>query len=338
LEKDSMNDFAIQEEQRESSASSIPYDKGWGSWAELMLRCPLHPNEHPLTRIGERGRVRTSATDDLVALQCRTCGRTYSVLGGMPNLAVCPVPDDDSFEAEARQWDEHAPIYEEKRWQDALYMAGVDAAVDALGATQGELILDAGCGTGLTVRKYLGPGMRVVALDLSAGSLERLRSSLPDTAAVVPVRANLLALPFADGIFDRVLCANAIQHIPGEALRRQCVQELSRVTRPGGRVVVTAHNLSISKRRAGWPKEGRAGSLSGGVRYIYRYESAEFRAILASAMAVERITGAGLPLPYRWKLSSLSSTLERFLRRFAASSAWANMLVAVCRAGHRTPR
>ncbi len=330
-----MNDFAIQEEQREPCAGSIPADKGWDSWTELMLRCPLHPNQPPLTKVGDRRRVGTAATDDLVSLLCRTCGRTYSVLGGLPNLAVCPVPDDDSFEAEARQWDEHAPIYEEKRWQDALYMAGVDAAVNALGARQGEVILDAGCGTGLTVRKYLRPGMRVVALDLSAGSLERLRTSLPGTASVVLVRGNLLALPFADKTFDRVVCANAIQHIPGEELRRQCVHELSRVTRPGGRVVITAHNLSIPKRRAGWPKEGRAGSLSGGVRYIYRYEPAEFRATLASALVVERITGAGLPLLYRWKLSSLSGTLERFLSRFAASSAWGNMLVAVCRAGYR---
>jgi ubiquinone/menaquinone biosynthesis C-methylase UbiE len=328
-----MNDRAIQEELRESCAISIPFGEGWGSGSELILQCPLHPNEHPLTRIEEHGRVGTSATDEAASLHCDFCGRTYLVLNGLPDLAVCPVSNDELFEAEARQWDEHAPRYEEKRGQDALYMAGVDAAVDALGARPGEVILDAGCGTGLTVRKYLRPGMQVVALDLSMGSLERLRTSLPSTGAVVLVRGNLMALPFADKTFDRVLCANAIQHIPGEALRRQCLRELARVTRSGGRVVISAHNLSISKRRARWPKEGRAGSLSGGVRYIYRYESAEFRTALASALVVERITGAGLPLPYRWKLSSLSGTLERFLSRFAASAAWGNMLVGVCRAG-----
>jgi hypothetical protein len=132
-----------------------------------------------------------------------------------------------------------------------------------------------------------------------------------------------------------VLCANALQHVPGAGLRRACVAELARVVRPGGRVVVTAHSWSLPKRRAGWPKEGPAGGLSGAVRYIYRSEPAEFRALLASALHVEAVCGAGLPLPYRWKLSGLSRCLERVLSPFAAAAWWGHMLVGVGRRGSR---
>jgi ubiquinone/menaquinone biosynthesis C-methylase UbiE len=142
---------------------------------------------------------------------------------------------------------------------------------------------------------------------------------------------DLGALPFADGAFDRVLCANALQQVPGEGLRRACVHELSRVALPAGLVVLTVHSWSVPKRRAGWPKEGPARGPSGAVRYIYRFEPGEFRALLASALRVEVVRGAGLPLPYRWKLSWLSRRLEPWLGRLQGSARWGHLLVGVGR-------
>jgi SAM-dependent methyltransferase len=209
-------------------------------------------------------------------------------------------------------------------------MAAVEASADAFRPRVGELVLDAGCGTGLTVRPHLRPGVRAVALDLSLGSLRHLRHGSGGAAAGF-VRGDLRELPFADGAFDRVLCANAVQHIPDASGRRRALAELARVVRPGGRVVVTAHNLSVPKRLAGWPKEGPAGGHSGGVRYIYRFAPREFGAELARFLTVERLGGAGFHLPYRYKLSPLSRVVENILRRFPFAAAWGSMLVAVCR-------
>jgi hypothetical protein len=128
------------------------------------------------------------------------------------------------------------------------------------------------------------------------------------------------------------MCANAITQIPDENLRQTCVRELARVARRRARLVVTAQNLSIKKKRAGYPREGPARGPSGKVHYIYRYEAEEFRSTLASTMTVDKIRGAGLPLVYRWKLSGLSRRLERLLRRFGASAQWGNMLVGI---GHK---
>lgn len=277
-----------------------------------ILRCPLHTF---------RGLGPGST-----GLCCGECGRVYPVTDGIPDLFADAGEPEASLDAEAQQWDEQADRYEEARVRDPEHMAGVDAAVEALAARPDELVLDAGCGTGLAARRLAAAGARVVGLDLSLRSLLRLRRTAnPPLAGLV--RGDLAALPFADGAFDRVLCANALQHVPGEDRRRRCLVELGRVARAGARLVVTAHNFSFPKRRAGWPKEGPAGGHSGPVRFIHRFQPAELRGLLPAALVVERVRGAGLPLPYRWKLSPLSRRLERWLRRTPASVAWGNMLV-----------
>jgi SAM-dependent methyltransferase len=233
-------------------------------------------------------------------------------------------------EQEISQWDEQAAQYEPTRRDDALYQAAVRGAARALQPQPGELILDAACGTGMIVRRYFRPRLRLVCLDLSRDSLRHLRETLPAGAACC-VRGDLRALPVADGVFDRVLCANALQHLPDPAGRRAAVAELCRVVRPGGWVVVSVHNYSVHKRRAGWPKEGPAKGNSGPVQYLYRYDVEEFRDLLASRLQVERVCGIGLPLPYRLKLSWLSCGLERFLSRFGASAPWGNLLLGIGR-------
>jgi SAM-dependent methyltransferase len=233
--------------------------------------------------------------------------------------------------AEALQWDEQADLYDRQRELDLVYLAGAEAAASALRPRTGDLVLDAGSGTGIPFKIYYQPGVRVVAVDLSHRSLHRLRESMPD-AALSCVRGNLNALPFAAQQFDKVLCANALQHIPDDQTRRNCVRELARVARPSAKVVVSVHNFSMGKRKAGWCKEGPAGGHSGSVQYIYRFDHNEFQGLMGDAMGVECVFGAGLPLPYRFKLSPLSRRLERLLRRFPVSRRWGNMLVGVGRA------
>jgi SAM-dependent methyltransferase len=249
------------------------------------------------------------------------------------NIPFCINGYDKSLflNLEARQWDEQAIRYDVPRIRDPIYMAGIEAAVRALAPQEGDRILDAACGTGLTIIKYVNPSVRIVAVDLSIESLKQLRHRAVITPAVECLQADLTTLPFATNSFDKVLCANAIQHMPGRELRQQAIRELSRVVRPGGKVVVTVHNYSRPKRHAGWKKEGPCNGSSGSVHYIYRHERPEFEALLAGSLQIESVNGAGLPLPYKWKLSPLARKLERILSRFSASADWGHMLVGVGR-------
>lgn len=298
---------------------------------DVSFRCPVHPNSGLLVPAElEKPAVPARDLAGEPGLRCSECGRTFPLKEGIPDLVVGHDDLGEFLEAEARQWDEQAHRYEEKRGHDLRYMAGVHATIEALQVQPGDVVLDVGCGTGLTVRNYLRPEVRVVALDLSLESLRYLRRTSAG-GRIELVRGDQAMLPFADATFDRVLCANALQQIPDNGRRRRCLHELARVARPNARVVVTVHNWSVSRRFAGWAKEGAAGGHSGRVQYIYRFEPTEFRNLLGSALRVERVTGAGFPLPYRLKLSPLSQILERFLRRREAVAPYGDMLVGTCR-------
>ncbi len=99
--------------------------------------------------------------------------------------------------------------------------------------------LDVCCGTGAGIR-LLRPFCidRVVGLDFSQGMLDVCRqrvADMPGTCPVELVRADALAMPFADA-FDVVTCFGAFGHIL-EKDEPRFVAEIARVLRPGGRFV-----------------------------------------------------------------------------------------------------
>ncbi len=223
--------------------------------------------------------------------------------------------------------------YDGQRSRDPLYLACCRATARAISPIQcGQLVLEVGCGTGMVTEMYYGSHIRLVAVDLSLESLELLRQRFGHSNSnILCVRADATSLPFRHSSFETVICANTIQHLPSKSLREKLVHELARVGGSKSDIVVTAHNHSISKRNRGWKKEGEAGSMSGKVQYIYRFDRDELRSLLADHFRVERLCGAGLPLPYRLKLSPLSRLLESWISRFEFSASWGHMLVAKCR-------
>jgi SAM-dependent methyltransferase len=99
-------------------------------------------------------------------------------------------------------------------------------------------ILDAGCGTGIFTAHYLQQGARVTGLDLS---LEMLRYGCckPGLGNMLPVVADMRRLPFSDGAFDKTVTITALEFVDDG---RCAVQELLRVTRKGGRLVIATLN------------------------------------------------------------------------------------------------
>lgn len=54
-----------------------------------------------------------------------------------------------------------------------------------------------------------------------------------------PVWMNALSLEFSDGLFDFAFCLSSIEHFGGVENARRAIDEMARVVRPGGVVVVT---------------------------------------------------------------------------------------------------
>lgn len=276
-----------------------------------------------------RGRPeRTPQAGGHGGLCCSGCRIEYAVRDRIPDLS--PKRPSASFQVEADQWDAQAERYEEQRAADRAYMAGVTAGVDALGPVRGMKVLDAGCGTGLTTQMLVRREAVVAALDASQASLAVCQRK-PGGNAVMAVRGDVKRLPFADDSFDCVLCANLLQQLPDVADRVRVIAELARVTRPSGRVVVTAHAYSVRKRWAGWSRKGPAGGHSGPVKFVHRFELTEFRRLLLSSLLVERVTGAAFPLPYRYKLTPVSVLTEFLLSRITFVARFGEMFVGQCK-------
>jgi SAM-dependent methyltransferase len=46
-------------------------------------------------------------------------------------------------------------------------------------------------------------------------------------------------MPFDSDMFDRVFCISVIEHIPDESTGKKCVEEMVRVLKPGGKLLIT---------------------------------------------------------------------------------------------------
>lgn len=103
------------------------------------------------------------------------------------------------------------------------------------------LVLDAGSGTGIVTLGFQDTGFRprkTVAFDLSGNSLKIAREQFAkekkiDAKNIESVQGNVLELPFADNTFDLVLTCGVLEYVSLDA----GLKELSRVLRPGGKLV-----------------------------------------------------------------------------------------------------
>jgi ubiquinone/menaquinone biosynthesis C-methylase UbiE len=105
--------------------------------------------------------------------------------------------------------------------------------VDLLGRSEGA-VLDLGCGDGRLTRHLRG--RHIVGADVSRVALERARRRLEGSdIELVEVTAGAV-LPFPDGAFDLVLCAETIEHVVDT---ETFLGEAHRVLAPGGEIAVT---------------------------------------------------------------------------------------------------
>ncbi len=120
---------------------------------------------------------------------------------------------------------------------------------DLLNLKPGEKVLDAGCGSGIFTTDFLSAGAQVTGLDISEPMLRVARNKTKGYSFWA-VQGDMQQLPFKDESFDKTVSITALEFI---ADARETIDELFRVTRPGGCVVVaTLNSLSpwATRRKA----------------------------------------------------------------------------------------
>jgi ubiquinone/menaquinone biosynthesis C-methylase UbiE len=107
--------------------------------------------------------------------------------------------------------------------------------LEALHLNPGNLVLDAGCGTGRFLRG-LPKDVGFVGLDLA---IEMLKIAQAEVGSGSYIVALVDRMPFQDGAFDDVISVRVLQHVRDQSA---CIHEMARVAKTGGKVVVLSLN------------------------------------------------------------------------------------------------
>jgi ubiquinone/menaquinone biosynthesis C-methylase UbiE len=127
--------------------------------------------------------------------------------------------------------------------------AEIEFVLDRVG--QGDRVLELGCGYGRVIERLISRASTVVGIDNSLESLRLARKMLGERSSVQLVCSDAGALALRDASLDLVICVqNGISALSVE--RRRLIDEAVRVTRPGGRVMLSSYSDAIWPDRLEW--------------------------------------------------------------------------------------
>lgn len=119
--------------------------------------------------------------------------------------------------------------------------SGIKAALVAQACLQpGQVVLDAGCGTGtLTLLiKQTEPGAMVYGLDMDFQALNIAQEKIGKAGEIITLQlGSATCLPYPDASFDRVFASLLLHHLTRQD-KQQALREAFRVLKPGGELHV----------------------------------------------------------------------------------------------------
>ena len=203
-------------------------------------------------------------------LNCRSCGRCFPVLLGIPDLRTF---SDPYIEAEAdrakgllvaTRIDElgfselvdfyysitcvvppsHAALYKRGLMSGVARSEAAFANWESMSRTNGQAgtgsLLEIGCGTAPLLVAAAGRFTTLVGVDIAFRWLIVAKKRLAEAGLDIPlICACAEALPFPAGTFDKVAADSTLEHLQDQ---RAALAECNRVMRPSGRLLVSTPN------------------------------------------------------------------------------------------------
>lgn len=109
------------------------------------------------------------------------------------------------------------------------------------GLSPGARVLDVGCGRGVLLTSFADRGFEIHGIEMCEAAIEGA-----DPRAQIQIVHELAAAKYPDQHFDRVVIWHVLEHLPNP---RETMQEIYRILKPGGRVVVAVPNFSSLQSR-----------------------------------------------------------------------------------------
>ncbi len=139
------------------------------------------------------------------------------------------------------------------RWYDSFF-GWLNAGLRGLGLKmlpprEGMDVLDVGCGTGIQLVAYQEAGCQVSGIDTSQAMLNVARRRLGERADLR--LGDAARMPYSDRAFDLVL-ATTVLHAMLPEVRGTVLDEMKRVLRPDGRMLVIDFEAGPVRPLRGW--------------------------------------------------------------------------------------
>lgn len=129
----------------------------------------------------------------------------------------------------AKEFDEKMNMYDLKKRLQVVFGELLTEDI------QHKELLDAGCGTGWFSKAACERGAKVTSIDLGKNLLNEVAKKCDSKR----VEGSILELPFKNDFFDVIVCSEVIEHVPNP---KKAIQELQRVLKPNGILVLTTPN------------------------------------------------------------------------------------------------
>jgi len=141
-------------------------------------------------------------------------------------------------------------------------------------------VLDIACGTGYGIGLLEGNARFVVGVDISLEAATAAKLECSSNAAVL--LGSGLALPFSDGTFDVVTSFETLEHLHQ---RSQFLEELARVLKSGGMLILSTPNANYTN-----PVDGKPANPF----HIFEYLPRELHKELSACFEIEQFLGQSL--------------------------------------------
>jgi ubiquinone/menaquinone biosynthesis C-methylase UbiE len=112
---------------------------------------------------------------------------------------------------------------------------------------QNDRLLDIGCGAGIFEIAFARWMREVIGSDFSDEMVKKARKNSKNSSNVHIQQCTIKALPYKSGVFDKILVNSVIQYLDGYDEVISVIDELDRITRTGGIILLSLIPSADSK-------------------------------------------------------------------------------------------